>query len=91
MSICGDQINSADNDGTFLNRFIRGDGTLCFLYDPQLKRQSATWKLLTSPRKKPRQDRPKDEVMLELFLDSAANGYYDILMEDADMCNCNTV
>jgi hypothetical protein len=29
--------------------------------------------------------------MLELFLDSAANGYYDILMEDADMCNCNTV
>jgi leucyl aminopeptidase len=25
MSICGDLIDSADKDGTFLNRFVTGD------------------------------------------------------------------
>jgi hypothetical protein len=30
--------------GTFLNRTVSGDETWCFVYDPQLKRQSATWK-----------------------------------------------
>jgi hypothetical protein len=44
MSICGDLINSADKDGTSLNRITTGGGTWCFLYDPQLKRQSSTWK-----------------------------------------------
>jgi hypothetical protein len=58
MSICGDLIDSADKDETFLNRIITGDEKLYFLYDPQLKLQSATWKLTSSPRKKkPRQDR----------------------------------
>jgi hypothetical protein len=52
MSICGDLIDSADKDGTFLNQIIMGDETCCFLYDPQLKRQSATWKLPSLPRKK---------------------------------------
>jgi hypothetical protein len=37
MSICGDLIDSADKDGTFVNRIITGDKTWCFLYDPQLK------------------------------------------------------
>jgi hypothetical protein len=44
MITCGDLIDSADKYGTFLNRIITGDETLCFLYDLQLKRQSATWK-----------------------------------------------
>ncbi|KAJ4436457.1 hypothetical protein ANN_19090 [Periplaneta americana] len=58
MTICGDFISSADDDPTFLNRIITGDETWCFLYDPQLKRQSATWKTPLSPgQKKPRQDR----------------------------------
>jgi hypothetical protein len=52
MSICGDLIDGADKDGTFLNRIITGDETWCFLYDPQLKQQSATWKSPSSPRKK---------------------------------------
>jgi hypothetical protein len=30
MSICGDLINSADKDGTFLNWIITGDETWCF-------------------------------------------------------------
>jgi hypothetical protein len=38
MTICGDLIDSADKDGTFLNRIITGDETWCFLYYPQLKR-----------------------------------------------------
>ncbi|KAJ4442216.1 hypothetical protein ANN_12082 [Periplaneta americana] len=71
MTICGDLISSADDDPTFLNRIITGDETWRFLYDPQLKRQSATWKTPLSPRqKKPRQDRSKGKVMLELFFDS---------------------
>jgi hypothetical protein len=36
-SICGHLIDSADKDGTFLNRIITGDETWCYLYDPQLK------------------------------------------------------
>jgi sensor histidine kinase regulating citrate/malate metabolism len=39
MRICGDLINNADEDVTFLNRIITGDETWRFLYDPQLKRQ----------------------------------------------------
>jgi hypothetical protein len=72
MSICGDLINSADKDGTFLNRIITGDETWCVLYDPQLKRLLATWKSPSLPRKKkPEQDRSKGKVMLELFFDSS--------------------
>jgi hypothetical protein len=52
MSICGDLIDSDDKDGTFLNRFVRGDETWWFLYDLQLNRQSTTWKSPSSPRKK---------------------------------------
>jgi hypothetical protein len=48
MTICGDLISSADEDGMFHNWIITGDKTLCFLYDPQLTRQSATWKLPSS-------------------------------------------
>jgi hypothetical protein len=42
MSICGDLIDSADKDGTFLNRTITGYETWWFLCDPQLKQHSAT-------------------------------------------------
>jgi hypothetical protein len=37
MSICGDLINRADKDGSFLNRITTGDKTQCFLYDQHLK------------------------------------------------------
>jgi hypothetical protein len=51
MRICGDLIDSADEDGMFLNHIITGDKT-CFLYDPQLKQQSVTWKSPSLSRKK---------------------------------------
>jgi hypothetical protein len=47
-----DLIDSADKNGMFVNWIITGDETWCFLYDPQLKRQSATWKSPSSSRKK---------------------------------------
>jgi hypothetical protein len=52
MSICRVLIDSADKDGTFLNCIITGDETWCFVYDLQLKQQSAIWKSPSSPRKK---------------------------------------
>jgi hypothetical protein len=69
MRTCSDLIDSADKDSMFLNRIITGDETLSFLHDPQLKRQSATWKSPSSPRRKKLQlDGSKDKVMHELFL-----------------------
>jgi hypothetical protein len=44
MSMSGALIDSADKDGMFLNWIITGDETWCFLYDLQLKRQSAITK-----------------------------------------------
>jgi len=71
MTICSDLIRSADADGTFLNRMITEDETWCFMYDPQLTRQAATWKSPSSPKcKTQRQDRSQGKVMLELFFDS---------------------
>jgi hypothetical protein len=63
ISICGDLIESAYKDGMFLNRIITGVETWCFQYNPQVKRQSATWKSPSLPRKKkPRQDRSEGRV-----------------------------
>jgi hypothetical protein len=82
MSICGDLINSAGKDGTFLNRIITGDETWCFLYDLQLKRQSTTWKSPSSPRKKkPQHDRSKGKVMLELFFNSSGIVHMEFIPE----------
>ena len=50
VAICGDLISSTVDDPTFIKRIITGDETRCFLYDPQLKRQSTTWKTPVSPR-----------------------------------------
>jgi hypothetical protein len=82
MSICGDMIDIADKDGTFLSGIITGDKTWCFLYYPQLKRQLATWKSPISPRKKkPLQDRSKGKVMLELFFDSSGIVHMEVITE----------
>jgi hypothetical protein len=61
----GDLIDSADRDGTFVNRIVAGNEKWCFQYDTQ--RQSAIWKSPSSPRKNPGQDRSKGIVMLEMF------------------------
>ena len=52
MKISGDLISDADDVPTFLNRIVTGDETWCILYDPHLKRQSATWRTPISSRQK---------------------------------------
>jgi hypothetical protein len=47
-----DLISSADKDRIVLNWIITGNGIWYFLYDSQLKQQSATWKSASSPRRK---------------------------------------
>ncbi|KAJ4430931.1 hypothetical protein ANN_19524 [Periplaneta americana] len=44
MTLAGDMISMADEDGDFLNKIIAGDETWCNLYDPVPKRQSSEWK-----------------------------------------------
>jgi hypothetical protein len=51
MRACSDLVDSADKDGTFLNQIITEDETWYYLYDSQLKQQSATWKSLSSRKK----------------------------------------
>jgi hypothetical protein len=81
MNTCGDLIARADKGETFLNG-ITGDETRCFLSDPQLKRQSATWKWPSSPRrKKPRQDRSNGKAFLELFFDSSGIVHMELIPE----------
>jgi hypothetical protein len=87
MSICGDLIDSNDKDGTFLNRIIIEEEAWCFLYDPQLKRQSATWKSPSSPssprKKKRRQNRSQGKVLLKLFFDSSGIVHMDFIPDGA--------
>jgi hypothetical protein len=84
LSICGNLIDSVDKDKKFLNGIIGGGETLSFLYDPQLKRQWATWKSPSSSRNnKLRQDRSRNKVMLELFSDSSATVHVESFPEGA--------
>jgi hypothetical protein len=67
-STCSDLIDCANKDGKFLKWIITGDEILCLLHNPQIKKQVATWKSLSEPRKKKQQQqRLNGKVMLELF------------------------
>ncbi|KAJ4449017.1 hypothetical protein ANN_00411, partial [Periplaneta americana] len=82
MTLAGDMISIADEDGDFLNKIIAGDETWCYLYDPVPKRQSSEWKSKTSPRKQkfPR-DTSKGKVMLEVFFDSQGLIHHEFIPE----------
>ena len=68
--VSGDLIERVEQDPTLLQRVNTGDETWCFLYDPQPKRQSSTWKSPGSPRQKSfRTNQSKGKVMLEVFFD----------------------
>ena len=82
MTICGDLISSADYDPTFLNRIITGDKTWCFLYDLQLKRQSATWKMPVSSWQIKKQG---DAWTVVLFKWNCSHGIH------LRRCNCNQI
>ncbi|KAJ4444799.1 hypothetical protein ANN_06596 [Periplaneta americana] len=82
MTLAGDMISMADEDGDFLNKIIAGDETWCYLYDPVPERQSSEWKSKTSPRKQkfPR-DTSKGKVMLEVFFDSQGLIHHEFIPE----------
>ncbi|KAJ4431960.1 hypothetical protein ANN_20569 [Periplaneta americana] len=82
MTLAGDMISMADEDGDFLNKIIAGDETWCYLYDPVPKRQSSEWKSKTSPRKQkfPR-DTSKGKVTLEVFFDSQGLIHHEFIPE----------
>jgi hypothetical protein len=80
MSICDDLIDSADKDGTAVNRITTGVETWCFLYD------TTTWESPSSPRqKKPRQDGSKGKVMLELFFGSSGIVHMEFIPKGATL------
>ena len=52
----------------FFNKFVTGDETWCFPYDPETKRQISEWFGETSPRpKKPKFQRSRIKTMLIFF------------------------
>lgn len=68
---CKDLIKTARRNCTFLESIVTGDETWCFKYDPQTKRQSATWKSPGSPKsKKLRFQKSREKTMLICFYDS---------------------
>ncbi|KAJ4437155.1 hypothetical protein ANN_17290 [Periplaneta americana] len=82
MTLTGDMICMADEDGDFLNKIIAGDETWCYLYDPVPKRQSSVWKSKKSPRKQTfPSDTSKGKVMLEVFFDSQGLIHHEFIPE----------
>ncbi|UYV63241.1 hypothetical protein LAZ67_2003523 [Cordylochernes scorpioides] len=55
---------------------------LCFLFNPQTKKQSLEWHTPSSPRKKKvHLDKSKGKVMLVVFFDNQGLGYYEFIKE----------
>jgi hypothetical protein len=52
VTSCQDIIAMADADKHFFNKIITGDGTWCFAYDPETKRQRCEWDGEISLRRK---------------------------------------
>jgi hypothetical protein len=52
VTSCQDIIAMADADKSFFNKIITGNGTWCFAYDPETKRQSSEWVVEKSSRPK---------------------------------------
>lgn len=56
MECCTDILEMIEADSCFLNKVVTCDESWVFTYDPESKRQSAQWKLATSPRPKKGKD-----------------------------------
>jgi len=70
LAVCQDLKRELENDPNFLSRIITGDGSWCYVYDPESKQASSQWKTPRSPRpKKFRQVRSNVKTMLICFFD----------------------
>jgi histone-lysine N-methyltransferase SETMAR len=68
VTSCQDIIAMVDADKHFFNKIIMEDGTWCFAYDPETKRQSSEWVGETSPRpKKLKFQKSRSKTMLIIF------------------------
>jgi hypothetical protein len=63
-------VEMIDDDGNALKRIVMGDGSWCFMNDPETKRQSATWlrqKKSKSQKVRMQQSRLKNNVDLIFY------------------------
>jgi hypothetical protein len=70
VNICKEHRQIASDDATFLSRFVTGDESWIYSYDPEAKQQSSQWKSPNSLRpKNARQVKSKVKCMLIIFVD----------------------
>jgi hypothetical protein len=82
VTYCQDIIAIVDADKNVFNKIITGDGTWCFAYDPETKRQISEWIGEISPRpKKLKFQRSRSKTMLIIFFDSRGVVQKDFLPE----------
>ena len=70
VNVCAELRQLASDDESFLSRFITGDESWVYGYDPETKQQSSQWKSPTSSRpKKARQVKCNFNSMIITFFD----------------------
>lgn len=75
-------VELADSDKSFLERIVTGDETWCFMYDPETKRQSASWLGPKSPKpQKVRMQKSKVKTMLIAFFDARGLIHFEFVPE----------
>jgi hypothetical protein len=71
VTSCQDIIAMANEDKNFCSKIITGDENLCFICDPETKRQSSEWVGEISPRsKKMKFQSSRFKTMLIIFFNS---------------------
>ncbi|GFT55269.1 histone-lysine N-methyltransferase SETMAR [Trichonephila clavipes] len=71
MDSCGDFIDAAEKDDTFLQSIVTGEEKWFFEYDPRMKRQNMEWLGPSSPKsRKFRFEKSKVKTMLITFFDA---------------------
>ena len=71
VRVCAELLEQVEDDLELTERFITGDESWFFQYDPETKRQSLEWRSKGSPRpKKALMSKPKLKCMLVCFFDS---------------------
>jgi histone-lysine N-methyltransferase SETMAR len=78
--VCSDLSHQLAKGNNFLDRFITGDESWCFQFDPETKCQSMQWKKSASPRPKmARMSRAQVKTMLICFLDHKGIVHFEFL------------
>jgi len=82
VAICQELRQRAVDDPSFMSRFITGDESWVYRYDPETEQQSSQWKSPGSPRpKKVRQSRSATKSMLIVFFDIRGIVHHEFVPE----------